>query len=135
MPWRNSDAIREFALLVFAFASMISGGAGGMLVAGAYTLRGRVDTFAMALAHVVVGMGVGFGVAAVSPIIPGVSIASMSDALLMGFLLGLVASVFLGACQIALRIGNRLLGNLEIDVRITGIRDGDRRTRSGDSDE
>lgn len=132
MPWREPDNIKQFALLVFAFAAMISGGFGGMLVAATYTLRGKVDTLAMAVAHVMVGMAVGFGVAAVSPIIPGISVENVSDAMLMGFVLGICASMFLGATQVVLRIGHKYLGNLDIDVRITGIRDGDKRTRRGD---
>ena len=130
MPWKDAQAATEFFKLVLAFAAMISGGAGGALVAATYVLRRKVDTLAMASAYVVVGTCMGFGIAVVSPVLPGLAINNISDALLLGFLAGLVGSVSLAASHVILRFSAKRLGiehaSVEIKFRDDGAWRGER---------
>lgn len=118
MPFRSPETWGDVFRLVLAFASMISGGAGGSIVASTYVLRRRIDSFAMAVAHVFVGLGVGFGVTALSPFIPMVDINTIEEALMFGFVVGLLGSISLASTHIAFRISARRWGVEEASIQI-----------------
>lgn len=122
MPWKEATNWVELFQLALAFAGAISGGAGGALVASTYVLRRRLDTLALGLAHVVVGMGIGFGVVSLAPILPGVQIHGVAEALQYGFMFGVLGSVSLAASHVILTFSARKLGieRATIEIRMHG---------------
>ena len=132
MPWRDPQIWNDLRILFLAFVTAISGGAGGGLIASVYVLHRRIDTVALALAHVFVGFCSGFAMFVAAPWIPGLGVNGIQDALLAGVITGAAASVGLAGSSVVVRIALKRLGiNMEIHIKT----DRDRNwqdSRSGD---
>lgn len=117
MPWRNPQIWADLRILFLAFATAISGGAGGALVASIYVLHRRIDTVALALAHAFVGFCVGFVVFVSAPWLPGLDIESLRHAMLVGVLSGISGAVGLAGSHVVVRVALKRLG-VDLELRI-----------------
>lgn len=118
MPYRDPQNLHDMIRAVLAFAAMLSGGVGGGLVGGRHFIRKPGRSLAIVVAYICVGAGVGFGVLVAAPLIPGLAVTTLEDALMVGFIAGISGSIALAASNLVFKFSAKKLGIDEASISI-----------------